>query len=55
MPSTTFEKKDLPVFSNASLMELQPISKVRESFGIPCKMIDRLDFSYLEEDSDIIG
>ena len=41
---------DLPVCTNASQMESHPISKARESFGLPCKMIDRLDFSYQEHD-----
>ena len=46
---------NVPVCSNASQMKKPQLHKARESFQFPCKMIDRLDFTYLEDDYERLG
>ena len=44
-------KYDVPIYSNASQMKTfskQPTTFTVESFGQPCKLIDRLQYSFKE-------
>lgn len=45
----------LPVCANAFQMELPQTHNAPESFGLPCKMVERLDFSYREIDHELLG
>ena len=51
-------KNDLPICSNSIQMSKykhQPSTAALESFGPPCKMIERLDYTYREVDIEDDG